>query len=159
MSESIHLADKRVPFGVCAREPGRGWTGDEVPTGVRSRGIGEDRPMGCGGPSLAGRESDPSPPLSLPLAAPPSAFFAPGGSVAGFGLTGRRLTCKGTFPGGIPSEGWSGTGKCTELRFFADSAWAWRNWATVIFGEESEACDVPRGRVPIGEGGTREEGE
>lgn len=61
----------------------------------------------------------------------------------------------------MPSEGCSGTGKCTELRFFADSICACLNWATVIFGEFSDPTEAPLDRelAGIGEGGNRPDGD
>lgn len=155
-SEStIHLADKRAPCCGRLADPGRNPGDDDI--GVLCLGTGDDLPIAWGGSNRPGRDGVPfSPPLSFPQALE----LLPVAS-AKLGLTGlARLMCKGMFPGGIESEGCSGTGRCTELRFFADSSCACRNCATVIFCEVSEPIDDPRGRgSPIGDGGASEAGD
>lgn len=135
LDETIHFADSRVPSCGVGDPCGRGRGEEELAIGDPLRGIGDDRPMACGGNNLAGRDGVPfgvAPPPSFPLRFPPpltAVVEPPADSVltklfarAKLGLTGRaRLTWSGTFPGGIESDGCSGTGKCTELRFLADS--------------------------------------
>jgi hypothetical protein len=138
LDDIIHLADNRLPsVGCCGRS--RGDEDDAI--GDPFLGIGEDLPIACGGSKRAGRDGVPfgvDPPTALSFSyafpPPPVSVLTKLLAIAKPGLLGRaRLTCNGTFPGGIESEGCSGTGRCTELRFFADSSCACRNCATVIF--------------------------
>lgn len=120
---TIHLADNRAFSNGRADDCGR--TLGDAETGVLSLGMGDDLPIAWGGTSLPGRDGVPaSPPLSFPLALALAALVA--AAIAKLGLTGLA-TCNGTLPGGIESDGCSGTGKCTELRFFADSSCACLN--------------------------------